>query len=405
MTCAFVVTDMSAQEPNEFELADIDEQTPSVTDQTQPRDSIVALEQQQIHDDSQLRVQGYPQSLLYILRAGGLSTDQIRRLPAPSFDSVTGKITDDYFFIIRDHFGVDETVLPSQYHSTSPVRKPGNHFPINPHKWTREEEIRFYGSGEVSEFSRPRSAPPYSNSPSHLAARFGSPVFSPARRLSYDLAPTPPSTVSGSRIRSARLNENSRSFTPIRTDSSTSPGIPLSANPTGQGVGTTGTDPSDTHYIDHIDIAVSTSDWHFIRQGLNRTGTCNVLHAFAFSDKQFQQLLQASKVPPSLKQVGTASFDPESWQDLFEWFQAVDVWNVFAAIYCKAFRAILSNEDSISLGGREVARIMQDVPLIPVLGYSAITTALSRWHLENIVNHHTLLYASLSSFVMRDRII
>ena len=81
MTCAFVVTDMSAQEPNEFELADIDEQTPSVTDQTQPRDSIVALEQQQIHDDSQLRVQGYPQSLLYILRAGGLSTNhwQIRR--------------------------------------------------------------------------------------------------------------------------------------------------------------------------------------------------------------------------------------------------------------------------------------------------------------------------------------
>ena len=51
MTCAFVVTDMSAQEPNEFELADIDEQTPSVTDQTQPRDSIVFLEQQQIHDD------------------------------------------------------------------------------------------------------------------------------------------------------------------------------------------------------------------------------------------------------------------------------------------------------------------------------------------------------------------
>ena len=171
MTCASVVTDMSAQEPTEPELAEIHDQTPNVTDQTQPRDSIIALEQQQILDDSQLRVQGYPQSLLYILRAGGLSTDDIRRLPAPSFDPVTGKITDDYFFIIRDYFGVDETVLPSQYHSKSPVRKSGNQFPINPHKWTREEEIRFYGSGEVGQFSRPRSAPPYHDSEGQVAGK------------------------------------------------------------------------------------------------------------------------------------------------------------------------------------------------------------------------------------------
>ena len=81
--------------------------------------------------------QGYPQSLLYILRAGGMTYDQIRGLPTPALDPGSGAITDDYFYIIRDHFGVNEEILPSRYQS--PAVKTGNQLLNDPRRWTKDE--------------------------------------------------------------------------------------------------------------------------------------------------------------------------------------------------------------------------------------------------------------------------
>ena len=93
------------------ELDSISREDPNISSQIVARDMTLAREQIQVAADSLLRDQGYPQSLLYILRAGGLSTEQIRALPTPSFDENTGEITHDYFLIIRDYFGVDPRVL------------------------------------------------------------------------------------------------------------------------------------------------------------------------------------------------------------------------------------------------------------------------------------------------------
>ena len=203
----------------------------SISSQIVARDMTLAREQIQVAADSLLRDQGYPQSLLYILRAGGLSTEQIRALPTPSFDENTGEITHDYFLIIRDYFGVDEEMLPSRYHSTSPVRKPGNHLASDPRKWTRDEGVQYFGSGEASSFSRPRSAPPLSQQSMHMHSHFGSPVITPLRRLTYDMPTTPPTTIDGRNL--MRANNAARAFTPINRAGR--PGHTQPATPPGQG--------------------------------------------------------------------------------------------------------------------------------------------------------------------------
>ena len=87
------------------------------------------------------------------------------------------------------------------------------------------------------------------------------------------------------------------------------------------------------------------------------SGACQVLQAFSLTDKQFQQALQTAKLPDSLKDVGLKSFTVDAWRDLKGFFEAIDVWNMFCALYCANFRGILDNHESISIGASEMARV------------------------------------------------
>ena len=65
--------------------------------------------------------------------------------------------------------------------------------------------------------------------------------------------------------------------------------------------------------------------------------------------------------------------------------------------------AASDNHESISIGASEMARTLKQVPTFKFLGHSEMTTALSQWHAQYVLDTPTLLYASLSSITLRDR--
>ena len=66
-------------------------------------------------------------------------------------------------------------------------------------------------------------------------------------------------------------------------------------------------------------------------------------------------------------------------------------------------RVILDSNESISIGGTEITRMLKLVPNFPFLGHSEFTTGIAQWHDQHVVEAPTLLFASLSSVVLRDR--
>jgi hypothetical protein len=111
------------------------------------------------------------------------------------------------------------------------------------------------------------------------------------------------------------------------------------------------------------------------------------------------------KVPAALQSVGHASFDISTWRDVKEYLVYLDVWNLFCSVLCGAFRVVLENNESLSLGGSEMARLLRDAADARLVGHSDITTSLSRWHASFVLDSPTALWANLSSVALRDRAI
>ena len=63
------------------------------------------------------------------------------------------------------------------------------------------------------------------------------------------------------------------------------------------------------------------------------------------------------------------------------------------------------NNNSMSLGGNEVAQVLQDAPATQLLGHSELTASLSRWHAAHVLSGKTLVWASLTSTMLRDQIL
>ena len=161
--------------------------------------------------------------------------------------------------------------------------------------------------------------------------------------------------------------------------------------------------PSDVSYCQHVDFAIASSTWTRIRSQLLDNNQCLVLQAFAITDKAFQTALLGAKFPDSFVSVGTSRFSSDAWRDLKEYFEALDLWNFLCALVCSNFRVILDNGESISIGGSEVARMLQAVPTFQFVGHSEFTTGIAQWHAQHVLETPTLLYASLSSVVLRER--
>ena len=240
-----------------------------------------AIQQVLVDDDAALRTAGYPQQLLIALRAAGQTTADILLLPVP-VPSPNGEITDDYWRGLRRQ-GVPNSALPSHMVDSRP---PTRH----------ELDLETYASlaaGYTNTGTRPTSAA------ATFRARFGSPIrpmpplgggSSAATGLGAPHTPNSaatPSTVSGSR--------------------------PTPSTPFGSQLPTA---PAGTGYIKHIDIAVSPEEWATTRNDLLSSGTCMVFQCFNMDDKQFQRLVTSIKIPPSIRDVGQESFNPDAWRDM-----------------------------------------------------------------------------------------
>ena len=323
-----------------------------------------------IKDDEQLRGCGFPQQLLIALRSVGYKTVQILQLPPPNL-SPSGEILNEYWYDLRNR-GVPQSVLPSRLFDQRPPTR-------------AEQELNSYAS----------LAAGYTHTPStqggagaaSFAARFGSPV-----RPMPSLGPST-GTGTGAHGTGGSLGTPGSSHFGYTGAFPTPFGSQLPTPPVG------------TDYIKHIDIAMSTADWQAHRAHLMSSGSCMVYHAFAISDKQFQTLVTSVKVPSSFRNVGIDNFNADSWRDLKEYFEALDVWNVFCAILCGNFRATLDGNDSLSLGASVLAQTIQSAPLATFLGHSDLSIALSRWHASNVLDSPSVLWSSLSAVVLRDRLL
>lgn len=337
-------------------------------------------------EDDLLRNRGHPQQHIYAFRSAGLTYDTMTHLPLPWYD-YRGIVHDEYWQTLQE-YGVPTAAFPA----SASQHTARNHT-------AREQELRSFAS-QVTRFSAsPAHQPsgPMSTAtaahPASFEARFGSPV----RRINFAAPPTP-ATPGSSSLGTASLMSIARRAAP----GSSLPSAPSPAS----GVGSTPNQPpSDTSFCDHIDFVVDPTSWQRIRSGLVSSSQCLVLSAFALTDKQFQSALPASRVPESIRSVGTKDFDLDAWRDLKEWFEALDVWNLYCALHCTTFRAILDNHESISMGGNEMARALRQVPTFKFLGHSELTTGLTQWHAQHVLGTPTLLFASLASVVLRDRAI
>ena len=158
-------------------------------------------------------------------------------------------------------------------------------------------------------------------------------------------------------------------------------------------------------YLDGIEYAIPSASWTRVRDACLRRGKCTVYHVFSMNDKQFQTAVSSVKVPDTLYHVGRDSFNPDAWRDLHEYLEAIDCWNLFCAILSGNFRVVLDGLESLSLGGNLVGRILEAAPTSVLVGHSKITASLSRWHGSHVFESPTLLWATLASVVLRDRII
>ena len=253
--------------------------------------SLVSQQEQQLELDAQLeedrllRDFGHLQTHIYSFRAAGLSFQFIRYLPVPWFDTA-GQVAEQYWDVLHE-LGVPTQALPARF------AKPRS----------RDEEFRDFASSSAPTFaaSTPTRIPPQSSE--RFAQRFGSPI----RPLNL-AAPATPARLSATSTLSAQQ--------PNRGFSSAPPSQSPTAAPTAMSPNTPTHGSSDLEYCKHVDFVVAAGPWANIRQKLVSTAACQVLQAFALTDKQFQQALQTAKVPDSLKDAGLTSFSIDAWRDL-----------------------------------------------------------------------------------------
>ena len=148
-----------------------------------------------IEQDKDLRDHGYPQSLICLLRAGGVTYDAIRNLPAPAYDEV-GTVSDEYFVMIRDHFNIPTQALPISMRS--PPLSGNNSVTASTVSMPtgRDLDLRVYGSQVVHTFNTPSKSGSYRAHPDlSFSQKFGSPVRALPSFGTSPLVVTPPNTV------------------------------------------------------------------------------------------------------------------------------------------------------------------------------------------------------------------
>ena len=348
-----------------------------------------------LDEDRQLRAAGYPQFLLYSLRAAGLSKTAIEQLPKPVAGG-DGLVPDSYWENLRAH-GVPSSALPDRFRSAA-----------NP---TRAEADLLTYTSLASRSFRTVFAPHTSAAAAPMS--FGSPVrtlpsssaraalhFTPIAGSQSSMFASNPmgassshmSTVGSASMRSSSQMQNTGSIF-------TAPSFatPMGAQPPPP--------PNHVDYLKHVDYAIPLANWPRIRDGLISSGTCDVHHAFSIQDKQFQTLVTSVKVPTSFYKVGSNGFSMEAWRDMHDYLESVDAWYAFCAIVTGNFRAVLDGVDSLSMAGTEIVRIIEEAPKVRFVGHSYLTAALSQWHATFVLSSKTLVWANLSSLIMRDRLL
>ena len=344
---------------------------------------VAELNQNQLlQDNEDLRLAGFPQVLLDVLRSSGMTTRDIFALPQPRCDR-SGQLLDEWWLEAMSN-GVPESAVPPRHRqSTDGMSR-------------TDRDMHHYSSLHTNFRPRALAAPPGTPDPTRVLS-FGSPVRpNPGTTgLGAGSGSLPPP---GTPVGSSGGGAVGAGFSGPRTPGSSG----LLATPFGSQI-----PPSapGVDYLHTIPYAVPMAAWPHHRDALLRTGVCKVFHAFAISDKQFQTLISTVRIPYGFKDVGKSSFTPEVWRDVRESFEALDVWNLFCAVLCGNFRVVLDGNDSMSLGGNEVAQVLQDAPATHLLGHSELTASLSRWHAAHVLNGKTLVWASLASVVLRDRIL
>ncbi|MAT60732.1 MAG: hypothetical protein CMH41_03595, partial [Micrococcales bacterium] len=358
-----------------------------------------ALEEQAtIDEDVVLRSLGHPQSHIYMFRSADILFDTIRHLPVPWYDQY-GDVPDSYWQLLEE-LGIATAALPRRYSGRS-----------QPYTGTQMELRTF-----AAQASQALARAPIGNAspgtgggiPLSFASRFGA---TPVRRINFGIPPSPqPASTPTSGTRSVPSSPSTGQLLSIAQravlHTQSSLGTQNSSIFT---ITPPGTQPppvaaaSETAFCDHIDFALPQATWSRVRSQLLTSNTCLVLNVFATTDKQFQSALQACKLPESLVPVGLRSFSSDAWRDMKEYFEALDVWNFFCGVVASNVRVILDSNESISLGGTEITRMLKLVPSFPFLGHSELTTGIAQWHEMHVVESPTLLFASLSSVVLRDR--
>ena len=183
------------------------------------------------------------------------------------------------------------------------------------------------------------------------------------------------------------------------------PPVPPATPATPFGTQIPNTGPVGVEYLKHVPFVMPEQEWRVVRDYLLRAKVCTVYNVFETDDKQFQHMVTNTKPPPALRDIGTASFSIEAWRDVREYFEALDVWNLFCSIICGNFRGICDNAHSISLGADTFARTLEQLPTQRFVGHTQLSVALSRWHWSFVIETKTVLCGNLSSVLLRDRLI
>jgi hypothetical protein len=343
------------------------------------------MEQEALQVDHDLRQAGFPQILLNSLRSSGLSSATLQSLPIPAVDTY-GNLKDEWWQELKAK-GVPDAALPQRFRSTSTPS------PDVSGMTRAEKDLHAYSTAQT-QFNPSGTAGSARIADPDLTLNFGTPVLRAGRTTPHG----PPHATSVSRVLfPPGLNASAQ--TPSPSGAFTSAG---SATPFGSQV------PAPAPGVDYlkgIAYAIPVGDWPSVRDPLISSGTCKVFKAFSYTDKQFQSTLNNVRIPYAMKDVGKSVFTPDAWRDLREALQALDVWNLFCAILCGNFRVVLDGDSSMSMAANEVARILESAPSVTLHGHSELTTSLTHWHATYVLNEPTLVYASLASVVLRDRII
>ena len=345
-------------------------------------DNVVNDQQSYVDEDAVLCRAGFPQGLLYVLRAANLTWAEIGRLPVPYSTAQAGEgagngIASSYWRQLRDA-GVPFQCLPQGLRDELTPQR---------HALPSRQQADFDGFVDLRQQARIPQNPANQQLSINYQQRFGSPI----RPLG---TPSQPATVR------RQLGYSNIPSTPQGAlPQSVPPATPLGGQAPPSGI-------IGVEYLQNVPYVMSPGEWTRTRDGLLRNGDCTIFGAFSMEDKHFQQLAVTVKPPASMKEIGgTGSSSHDAWRDVKDYYETLDVWNFFCSVLSGNFRAYIDNNHSISLGVDLLARKLESLPTTRFVGHTPFSIGISRWHAEWVLDKKSLVFAPMSSVALRERII